>query len=85
MEAARSRWTDEQIDDFAGRLDRFETRVDQRFDKFEAEVEHRFDKVEAKFDQRLASIESRLDSMNQNMVIAMATIVAAIVAQIVFA
>ena len=32
MTDERTRWTDERIDDFSGRLDRFEDRVEARFD-----------------------------------------------------
>jgi hypothetical protein len=43
MEAARARWTDERIDDFAGRLDRFQervdTHVDERLDRFDSRLD----------------------------------------------
>jgi hypothetical protein len=57
-------WTDKRMNDFAGRVGRFEgdvkegfakvekrfDRVDERFDRFEADVDRRFDKLEAKVD-----------------------------------
>ncbi len=38
MEAARTRWTDERIDDVAGRLARFEERVDESFDRADSRL-----------------------------------------------
>jgi hypothetical protein len=38
---AQTRWSDERLDDLAGRLDRFEARVDQR-------VEEGFDQVDSR-------------------------------------
>jgi hypothetical protein len=43
-------WTDKRMDDFAGRVDRFEVNIDRRFDRFKADVDGRFDKIDAKLD-----------------------------------
>ena len=43
MGAARTRWTDERLDDFTERFDRFEervdTRIDERLDRFDARLD----------------------------------------------
>ena len=59
-------WTDKRMDDFAGRVDRFEAnvdgrfdKVDRRFDRFETDVDGRFDKVDRRFDK----IDAKLDRL----------------------
>ncbi len=47
MEASRAKWTDDRIDDLAGRVTHLEARMDARFDRMDA----RFDKLEARFDR----------------------------------
>lgn len=49
-------WTDKRMDDFAGRVDRFEANVDKRFDKFEADVDRRFDTMETKLDRLIFTV-----------------------------
>jgi hypothetical protein len=60
--------TDKCIDDLAGRVDRFEGDVkerfdksDRRFDRFEDKVDARFDKVDARLDQQ----DGKLDTINR--------------------
>jgi hypothetical protein len=82
-----SEWTDKRMDDFVGRVGRFEGDVKQRFDKvdaridrFEGDVKERFDKVDSRFDR----VEGRLDTMTWAIFGSTATIVAVLVAQILF-
>jgi uncharacterized protein YjbJ (UPF0337 family) len=82
-----SEWTDKRMDDFVGRVGRFEGDVKERFDKvdaridrFEGDVKERFDKVDSRFDR----VEGRLDTMTWAIFGSTATIVAVLVAQILF-
>jgi uncharacterized protein YjbJ (UPF0337 family) len=59
-------WTDKRLNDFAGRVGRFEgdvkerfDRVDQRFDRFEGGVKENFAKVDARFD----NVDARFDGV----------------------
>ena len=100
-----SEWTDKRMDDFVGRVGRFEGDVKERFDKvdaridrFEGDVKERFDKVDAridrfegdvkerfdKVDSRFDRVEGRLDTMTWAIFGSTATIVAVLVAQILF-
>lgn len=49
--------TDKRIDELAGRSDRFEADVKERFDR----VDKRFDKVDKRFDR----LESKVDATNR--------------------
>jgi thymidylate kinase len=67
-------WTDKRMDDFAGRVDRFEANVDRRFDKvderfkqFEDKVDRRFDRVEADAKERSANSEAAVASLGEKM------------------
>jgi hypothetical protein len=71
-----SEWTDKRMDDFVGRVGRFEGDVKRRFDKVDA----RFDKVDDRFDR----VERRLDAMTWAIFGSTASIVAVLVAQILF-
>ena len=62
-------WTDKRMDDFADRVGRFEGDVKDRFDK----VDERFDRV-----------ERRLDTMTWAIFGSTATIIAVLIAQILF-
>jgi uncharacterized protein YjbJ (UPF0337 family) len=77
-------WTDKRMNDFAGRVDRFEgdvkerfDRVDQRFDRFEGDVKENFAKVDARFDK----LEGKVDSTNRTI---WAGIFVAVVVKIIF-
>jgi archaellum component FlaC len=94
MAAAPTRWTDERLDDQAGRLGRFEANVDRRFDK----VDERFDRVDERFDrfetdvdrrcervdQRFDRVEGRIDSLHRSIYGTTAAILAVLIAQILF-
>jgi hypothetical protein len=84
MTDERTRWTDERIDDFSGRLGRFEGRVDSRFDRFESRVDERFERLEGHVDAGFDRVDARFDALNRTMIASMATIVAALIAQILF-
>jgi hypothetical protein len=53
MEAVRSSWTDDRMDDLKGQVVELDRRMEQRF----AQVDRRF----AQVDQRFAQIEKRMD------------------------
>jgi peptidoglycan hydrolase CwlO-like protein len=69
-----SEWTDKRMNDFAGRVDRFEggvkerfdrvdreiDKVDQRFDRFEGDVKEDFARVDARFDK----VDARFDKVD---------------------
>ena len=69
-------WTDKRMDDFAGRVYRFEASVDKRFDQ----VDKRFDKVDECFYQ----VEGRIDSLHRSIYGTTAAILAVLIAQILF-
>jgi hypothetical protein len=50
-------WTDKRMDDFVGRVERFEGDVKDRFDT----VDRQFDKVDRRFDR----LESKVDATNR--------------------
>ncbi len=69
-------WTDKRMDDFVGRVGRFEGDVKDRFDKVDAW----FDKVDDRFDR----VERQLDTMTWAIFGSTASIVAVLIAQILF-
>jgi predicted nuclease with TOPRIM domain len=68
-------WTDKRMNEFAGRVGRFEgdvkerfdrvdrefDKVDQRFDRFEGDVKESFARVDVRFDK----LEDKVDSTNR--------------------
>jgi uncharacterized protein YjbJ (UPF0337 family) len=61
-------WTDKRMNDFAGRVGRFEgdvkerfDRVDRQFDRFEGDIKENFAKADARFDK----LEGKVDSTNR--------------------
>jgi hypothetical protein len=84
-------WTDKRMDDFAGRVDRFEAQVDKRFDnvdkrfdRFESRVDKRFDNVDKRFDRFEERVETRFEALNKTIYGSTAAILAVLIAQIVF-
>jgi uncharacterized protein YjbJ (UPF0337 family) len=76
--------TDKCIDDLAGRVDRFEgdvkerfDRVDRQFDRFEGDVKENFANADARFDK----LEGKVDSTNRTI---WAGIFVAVVVKIIF-
>jgi uncharacterized protein YjbJ (UPF0337 family) len=83
--------TNKRMNDFAGRVDRFEgdvkerfdrvdrefDKVDQRFDRFEGDVKENFAKVDARFDK----LEGKVDSTNRTI---WAGIFVAVIVKIIF-
>jgi len=87
---AREKWTDERLDDLAGRVDRgfaevkgeiqnLRTEVNGRFDS----VNNRFDSVNGRFDSFQAEMNSRFDAMQRTMIIGFASIVASVVGAVI--
>lgn len=68
-----SEWTDKRMDDFVGRVGRFEGDVKERFDKADA----RFDRVDARFDR----LEGKIDTTNRTI---WASIFVAVMVKILF-
>ena len=59
--------TDKRIDDLAGRSDRFEADVKERFDRVDRrfdKVDRRFDWFEDKVDLRFEQVDARLDKQD---------------------
>lgn len=66
-------WTNKRMNDFAGRVDRFEADVKDRFDRVDREfdkVDQRFDKVDQRFDrfegdvkESFARVDARFDKL----------------------
>jgi hypothetical protein len=81
-------WTDKRMDDFAGRVDRFEAngerrfdKVDARFDRFEADVDARFDKTATK--EQLEKIDARLDRWGKILSGGVVAIAGAVIAKVI--
>ncbi|MGE5280769.1 MAG: hypothetical protein ACM3N0_00340 [Chloroflexota bacterium] len=73
-------WNDDRLDHFAEQVDKRFEQVDERFDKFEAHVDARFNRLEDRF-------EKRFDTLQQSMIITLASILtafAALVAATIF-
>ncbi|MBS1889272.1 MAG: hypothetical protein JSU06_19005 [Actinobacteria bacterium] len=68
MSVMDDEWTDNRIDDFAGRVgwfegdvkDRFD-KVDRRFDRFERNVDERFDRSQADVKARFERVDGKID------------------------
>ncbi|HSS42793.1 MAG TPA: hypothetical protein VLK37_09650 [Solirubrobacterales bacterium] len=69
---AREKWTDERLDDLAGRVDR----------GF-AEVKGEIRDLRAEMNERFSSVDSRFDAMQRTMVIGFASIVASVVGAVI--
>ncbi len=73
-------WTDKRMDDFADRVGRFEGDVKERFDK----VDEHFDRFESSVENGFDRVERRLDTMTWAIFGSTATIIAVLIAQILF-
>jgi hypothetical protein len=69
---AREKWTDERLDDLAGRVDRGFAEVKGEVRDLRVEMNQRFDSL-------TGETNSRFDSMQRTMVIGFASIVASVV------
>ncbi len=76
----RERWTDERLDQLNKKVDGGFARVDKDIRELRAEMTARFNSVDARF----ASIDARFDSLNRNLIVAAATIIAALIGVNVF-
>jgi uncharacterized protein YukE len=72
----RGRWTDERLDDLAGRVDRGFTEVKGEVRDLRAEMNQRFDSL-------TGETNSRFDSMQRTMIIGFASIVASVVGAVI--
>jgi hypothetical protein len=80
-------WTDKRMDDFAGRVGRFEANVKERFDK----VDERFDKVaadikatSARSDAQFEALNAKIDRLGYRMWTPWIAIAGALIAKIIF-
>jgi len=73
------RWTDERLDDLAGRVDRGFAEVKGEIRDLRSEMNERFNSVESRF----TSIDARFDAMQRTMVIGFASIVASVVGAVI--
>ena len=83
---AREKWTDERLDDLAGRVDRGFAEVKGEVRDLRAEMNERFNSIDGRFnsvDSRFSSIDDRFDAMQRTMVIGFASIVASVVGAVV--
>jgi hypothetical protein len=80
MQAERTTWNDDRLDDLAGEIRALRKQIDQRFDKVDQrfdKVDQRFDKVDERFELQDARIEKRFDNLTFFLVYSMAGILAA--------
>ncbi|MDI9279106.1 hypothetical protein QMZ65_17985 [Pantoea sp. EABMAA-21] len=67
------RATNQRIDSLEGRVDKFETEVNQRFDKIDVKfekIDERFDKIDVKFekiDEKLSQHDAKFNELDQRM------------------
>ena len=73
-------WTDKRMDDFAGRVDRFEANVDKRFDKVDAEVRAASARSDAQFD----ALGAKIDRLSYRMWTPWIAIAGVLIAKIIF-
>jgi len=73
---AREKWTDERLDDLAGRVDRGFAEVKGEVRDLRVEMNQRFDSL-------TGETNSRFDSMQRTMIIGFASIVASVVGAVV--
>jgi hypothetical protein len=76
---AREKWTDERLDDLAGRVDRGFAEVKGEVRDLRAEMNERFNAIDGRFN----SNDDRFDAMQRTMVIGFASIVASVVGAVV--
>jgi hypothetical protein len=79
----RGRWTDEQLDDLAGRVDKGFVEVKGEIQNLRTEMNGRLDSVNGRFDSFQAEINSRFDAMQRTMIIGFASIVASVVGAVI--
>jgi hypothetical protein len=82
----REKWTDERLDDLAGRVDRGFAEVKGEVRDLRAEMNERFNSMDSRFnsiDSRFNSIDDRFDALQRTMVIGFASIVASVVGAVV--
>jgi len=83
---AREKWTDERLDDLAGRVDRGFAEVKGEVRDLRVEMNERFNSIDSRFnsiDSRFNSIDGRFDAMQRTMVIGFASIVASVVGAVI--
>ncbi|HVD39202.1 MAG TPA: hypothetical protein VNC15_10260 [Solirubrobacterales bacterium] len=71
----KGRWTDERLDDLAGRVDKGFTEIKGEVRDLRIEMNERFNSV----DERFNSFDLRFDAMQRTMIIGFASIVASVV------
>ncbi|HWO83217.1 MAG TPA: hypothetical protein VNM38_05435 [Solirubrobacterales bacterium] len=76
---AREKWTDERLDDLAGRVDRGFAEVKGEVRDLRVEMNERFNSIDSRFN----SIDGRFDAMQRTMVIGFASIVASVVGAVI--
>jgi hypothetical protein len=91
-----SEWTDKRMNDFVGRVGRFEgdvkerfnrvdrefDKVDLRFDRFEGDVKKSFAKVDARFDKVEAELGGKIDRMTRVLVGGLVTVVGSVIIKV---
>jgi hypothetical protein len=73
---AREAWTDERLDDLAGRMDKGFERVDADIRELRSEMKSGFSTVNSGFNV----VNSRIDSMQRTMIIGFASIAGSVIA-----
>jgi DNA anti-recombination protein RmuC len=74
-------WTNKRMNDFAGRVDRFEGDVKERFDR----VDRQFDKVDNRFDKVEADskeLGGKIDKMTRRLTGGLITVVGAVIIKV---
>lgn len=61
MEAMRTRWADDRIDDLKERVDSGFAEVDKRFDRVESKIQSQGEELRAEIDKRFDMIERRFN------------------------
>lgn len=88
MQAERTRWTDERIDDLAdliramdAKLDRGFDKIDERFDKVDERferIDERFERLEIRMSDRFERVEAKVDRRIDTLVYSMLGVLAGI-------
>jgi len=80
---AREKWTDERLDDLAGRVDRGFAEVKGEIRDLRTEMTGSLNSVNGRFDSFQAEMNSRFDAMQRTMIIGFASIVASVVGAVI--
>jgi hypothetical protein len=79
MEALRSTWTDERLDDLNKRVDDGFARVDDQFKELRAEMNDGFRRVDVRFE----ALDARFDALQRTLIQCAVGLVGSIVALII--